>query len=542
MDGKSGPHQAQNNKSVIDLQSIRAKVKARVKTEEKQQQDKKEEKASGGDIPGGITSRFVLDCLNACEVGDGTLYAAIHRGKFLYNKNCQEWFAWQGHSWDHDILGSAMAAVEDVVDVYLQEALRKGEEIKAAREKENSQKESFAQKIQHDLYKRAVKLRTVRGRNNCLQCAHQNSDPLAIRGDETDLHPWLLAVQNGVINLKTGKLMQGRPGQYLTMASPVEWQDIETPAPLWEKTLLEIFDNSEPLVAYFQRLLGYAITGLTHEHIFPVLWGQGRNGKSMIVEIISRILGPLAGPIQSEMLLDSGRGMRNSAGPSPDIMGLKGLRIAFASETDEGRRFSPAKVKWLTGGDTLIGRNPNDKYQITFDPTHTLVLLTNHTPHANPDDFAFWERMHLVPFPLSFVDRPPRAENERPAIKCLRDRLTKEFPGILAWMMRGCICWQRNGLDPPYIVTEATKQYRRDEDILADFLEECCVMDLKAKVRARDIYDVFSRWYETNISKKGMAQRKFGAILGTRFEKRKVGGIYVYDGIGLQEDSGFMGA
>lgn len=527
----------QKKPKLIDLQAIREKVRARVKEEE---QEHKKDTASKENNDG-ITSRFVYDCLNASEVGDGILYAAIHSGKFIFNKNSQEWFIWQGHFWDRDVLGDAMSAVEDVVDVYLKEASRKQGEIKKAIENGDSDKESFDRVVQKSLYKKATKLRTVRGRNNCLQCAHENTNPLAIRGDETDLYSWLLACRNGVINLKTGKLMQGDPDQYLTMSSPVEWEDLEKPAPLWEKTLLEIFDNSEPLVSYFQRLFGYGITGLNYEHIFPVLWGQGRNGKSMIVETLSRILGPLAGPIQAEMLLDSGRSGRNTAGPSPDIMGLKSLRIAFASETDEGRRFSPAKVKWLTGGDTLVARSPHDKNQITFDPTHKLVLLTNHTPHASSNDFAFWERMHLVPFPLSFVDRPPRAPNERPAIKCLYERLIEESSGILAWLVRGCILWQQNGLDPPYIVTEATQQYRRDEDLLADFLDECCVINETAKVKARDIYDVFLKWYEKNISKKGMAQKKFGKILGTRFERRKSHGIFVYDGIGISENCDFMG-
>ena len=521
----------------INLNAIRKKVQARVKKEEEQY---KEDKALNEDN-GGITSRFVYDCLNASEVGDGILYAGIHRDKFLFNKNSQEWLFWQGHYWERDVLGTTMAAVEDVVDIYLKEASHKQGEIKAAIEKGDSDKESFDRMVQKALYKKATKLRTVRGRNNCLQCAHENSDPLAIRGDENDLYPWLLACGNGVINLKTGKMTPGQPYQYLTMASPIKWEDLETPAPLWEKTLREIFDNSEPLLSYFQRLFGYAITGLIHEHIFPVLWGQGRNGKSMIVEIISKILGSLAGPIQAEMLLDSGRSGRNTAGPSPDIMGLKGLRIAFASETDEGRRFSPAKVKWLTGGDTLVARSPHDKNQITFDPTHKLILLTNHTPHASSNDFAFWERMHLIPFPLSFVDRPPRAPNERPAIKCLDERLKEESAGILAWLVRGCILWQQYGLDPPGIVTEATSLYRREEDLLADFLEECCFVDESAKVKARDIYDIFLKWYEKNISKKGMAQKKFGRILGARFERRKSHGIFVYDGLGILKDCEFWG-
>jgi len=287
------------------------------------------------------------------------------------------------------------------------------------------------------------------------------------------------------------------------------------------------------MVDYVSRLLGYGITGLNIEHIFPVLYGPGRNGKSLLPEILNYVLGSLSGSIQSEMLLDQKR-PRSSQGPSPDIMTLKGLRLAFASETDEGQRFSAAKVKWLTGGDQLVGRYPHDKYEVRFNSTHLLFLITNRKPMAPGDDFAFWERMHLIPFRLSFVNRDPVADNERRADIYLLEKLKKEAPGILAWLVRGCLAYQKQGLNPPKDIIEATAQYRRDEDILADWLEDYCKVGPDEKGQATDLYDHFVKWYRKNISrKKDFSQRRFGTLMGRRFEKTKSVGTVFYTGVDL---------
>ena len=262
-----------------------------------------------------------------------------------------------------------------------------------------------------------------------------------------------------------------------------------------------------------------------------------------MTEIIQTVLGgqnataSLAGPVQSEMLLDQGKN-RSAAGPSPDIMSLRGLRIAFASETDEGQRFSPARVKWFSGGETLTGRYPHDKRNVSFEPSHLLCLLTNHKPHAPASDFAFWERLLLVDFPLSFVDRKPQNENERPMDKGLKDCLLQELPGIAAWLVRGCLEWQRAGLDPPAKVREATAEYRKDEDMLADFIEECCILqqpgESDIRTPASELYDAFCEWFKVNISsKKTVSQKAFGKMMLEKFQRERKGGIYYYYGISV---------
>jgi len=526
-------------KNVIDM---RRKVEARIQEEKKQLSDsgggdggeKGSRFGDAGDGDGGkIDSRFILDCLNANELGDGSLFKTLHQGKFVFCKSMDAWLVWNGHHWEIDILDQALAAVERVVDTYLDEVDRINEQLRGMYGNPD-QKDviSRLEATRTNLFKRVSRLRSSKGRKNCLHFAHTCDEPMAIRGDELDRNPYLLACKNGVIDLKTGLRRDGRPEDYLLKASPIEWTGIDEACPSWEKFLTEIFSENEQLVKFVDRVLGYALVGISPEHIIVVLSGRGRNGKGTIVDILSFILGRLAGPIRAEMLLDQSR-YASSAGPTPDIMALRGLRMAFASETDENAKISPSRVKWLTGNDELTGRNPHDKYETTFRPTHTLFLLTNHKPHAPADDFAFWERVRLVPFELSYVDRDIRSENERVADKDLPEKLKLEASGILAWLVRGCLLWQKEGLDPPPVVKKATEEYRRDEDIMADFMDECCILDETVEVGASNLYTVFEAWWKINVHKNPPKQKWFGKIAGRRFERAKVSGTYRYYGIRL---------
>jgi len=516
------------NSETINIESIRQEVEERrikeAGNKKKDNSDDEEKKSS-----------FIKECLYANELGDGVLYADIHKGKFIYNKTTAEWLSWAGHHWQRDIEDSSLAAVESVSETYRKAFINIRAELMSDRredEKDFTYTNEIIEEKEKFVDKKIRRLRSQRHRVNCRKFGHTNPiNQLSAEGKDFDQHKMKFACVNGVVDLRTGNLFPGEPDDLIIKASPIEWKGIDEPALEWELFLKQIFKGDEELIEYLARLLGYGITGLTWEHVLPILWGRGRNGKSTLIEAIKYILGPLAAPIRSEMLLDQGRTL-SSSGPTSDIMSLRGLRIAFASETDENRRFSPSKVKWLSGGDTLVGRNPHDRYETYFSPTHKLIMLTNELPHAPSHDFAFWERVHLIPFRLSFVDRDPQAEDELSADKKIPERLRQEASGILAWLVRGCLAWHDRGLDPPPIITEATAKFRRDEDTLADFIDERCFLDKNQKTNATILYGAYRDWFEINISKDVPSQHRFGKSMAKRF-KRKKAGVYFYYGIGL---------
>lgn len=514
----------------IPLEDIRRQVEERVA------QEGAVTGASGDGEPE-ITSDFIQDCLRANELGDGTLYASEFRDRFLFCKNSQEWYEWIGHCWQRDVMNHSLSAVERIVNRYLMECKSVSTRlIELASGMEPDPDEVKALRgLQSNLLKRVSQLRADKRRTACLKFAHTIENPIAITGDEFDMNPTLFPCANGVIDLETGLLNPGRPRDYLTLCSPVVFTGIDTQAPVWERSLLEIFAGNEDMVAYLQRLFGYCMTGLVSEKVFPVLFGRtGWNGRSLIVETISYCMGTLAGPIPSEMLLTQKFG-KSASGPSPDIMALKGLRLAFASEIDENQKFSAAKIKWLTGRDEMVGRNPNDKHFTHFSPTHKVMVMTNTQPSAPTNDKAFWERLHLIPFMISFVKREPRESYERMAILDLDRQVLQEASGILAWMVRGCLLWQKEGLKPPTEIMEATEQYRKDEDLLADFIDECCLVEPGAKEKSSALYTRFTEWYSENIGKKVPTGTWFGKQLSHKFTKNKVGGCVTYHGLVLED-------
>jgi len=527
-------------------EDIRQQVQERIEQEAAQFTPQEEQK---------ITGKLIRECLNKNELGDATLYAALFRDKFVYVKNKKAWYEWVDHFWQLDIMDHSLAAVEQVACLYLDECKKVYLEIAAVvgsepvEEIEDNEelKESKTVKRLRSLAKalsdRARQLRAAgKRRSACRDMAHTMDNPMAVTGDEFDQKPMLFPCPNGVIDLTTGKIKPGCPGDYLSLASPVEYRGIEEPRELWKKSLLEIFNNNQVMVDYIQRLFGYCITGVVNEKLFPVLYGRGGwNGRSLIVETISHVMGEMAGSIPAEMLLSS-KMPKSSSGPSPDVMSLKGLRLAFASEIDEYQRFSTAKIKWYTGKDELTGRNPHDVYSTRFKPTHKLMVMTNTQPEAPANDRAFWERLHLINFVISFVKRAPQTPNERPAILDLDQQILQEESGILAWLVEGCLLWQQQGLNPPKEITDATEEYRRNEDLLADFIEECCIVEPGAKEKASKLYGRFVSWYHANIGKKEKSGTWFGKLLSQRFEKNKSEGCVMYHGVALNGDEGELEA
>lgn len=525
-----------NDKPADKSNDYRKAVEARVKKEAEAMAaaDKKKGAAGGDRHEGKITSKFVQECLSANELGDGMLYAAIHKDKFLKNKSAECWMEWTGHHWEDDIRGKAVAAVENVALEFLKEAQKVGNEIGLAVKNDEKESVTSLQKTQESIYKRVFRLRSDRGRVNCLKFAETNPvNALYITNEELDTNPILFGCRNGVVDLRTGELRAGRPDDYISKASPIEFPGIDTQAENWDIFLNEIFGGNKSMIDYIGRLFGYALTGLTVERFMPIFYGaDGNNGKTTLIETMSHIMGSLAAPIQAEMLLDQGR-TKSSGAASPEIAGLRGLRLAYAAETDQGRRFSISRVKWLIGSDTMVGRYLYEKRDVQFSPTHKLILLTNHKPDVSGDDNAFWEKIHLIPMEYSFVLRKPEKDHERPADKYLRQKLLDDAPGILAWAVRGCLQWQEKGLAAPPVVIEASKDYRRNEDLIQHWVDDCCYEIKGAETTARDLYDSFKKWWETNISRKTLSQKRFGGMLGKKFQRSK-SGTCRYFGVELQ--------
>lgn len=485
-----------------------------------------------------ITPDFVAKCSGFAEKGDGVLHSALFRDKLVYVPETKTWYAWQGQHWEATHIHRVEASVEEVGVKYKEIAAHYDKLAIEARDAGDKEQGTRLDATAERLRKRAMYLNSSRGVNACIKFTLANTAPLITRPDIWDADPWLLGMTNGVVDLRTGEHRPGRPTDYMRRSCPVEWPGLDAPTPIWEQSLAEIVGAYDGVINYLHKVLGYAITGLSSEPLFLMLYGaQGRNGKTVIMETLKKALGPYMGPVPAEMLLDRNV-PKDPDSASPTIMNLNGLRIVWASETNENRRFSTSQVKLLSGSDSLTGRYLWDKENTEFRPTHTLFLLTNFLPRAPSHDTAFWERLKLLNFPYRFVDQPI-GEFDRKRNPKLEKQLEEELPGILAWLVRGCLLYQKEGLIPPAAILEATADYRDEEDTMQAFISQCLEPSVipEARLNATQIYEVYQSWYKKFVHPKNIPNMSvFGRQLSTKLEKKKVGGLTYYYGVDFSDE------
>jgi putative DNA primase/helicase len=461
----------------------------------------------------------VADAIGREQRGAADVYVALRRGRRVFDHAEGMWYAFNGVFWEPDRVGGALSDIECVVRLYGDEARRIGAEAYKAK---IEQRETDAKKADAAFKAAIARVRDLRKRRyieDVLKLAADGKGGLSTPGDEWDRNPMLLAVANGIIDLTTGQLRPGRAEDMIRSASPTPFMGLDAPCPTWEHFVFSVMNGDSEKAAFLRRLFGYAATGLTTEHIFAALVGRGRNGKTVLMEAIANVLGPrLAGPSPSEMLLLQDRTKMANA-PTPEILALYGRRLSWTSETEDGRRFNAQQVKWLTGGDTLRGRPPYGKQEVAFKSTHTLMMLTNFAPVADGDDDAFWDRFNVLKFPVRFVDeRDPDNPLERVPDKGLPEKLKQEAPGILAWLVRGCLEWQRIGLAVPKSIRAETLSYRSDCDPLGMFLAEVTVQGDGFQVSARALFGAYRQWCEAN-HERPLNKTAFGRRISRRFRK-----------------------
>ena len=512
---------------IVDLAEMKKVIDEAAAQEMKQFEPTPPPREKEGADP--LNSKEVIYGLQSNEDGDAYLYNISHTYRFIYDHAAGTWHEWQGDYWAEDETGQAGYAINYVIDGYGREADRQGKkELKLTKAKATQEVITECQKTRKELLKRIRLLQTAARKRNVLFLATLAN---GLTGREWDKNPWLLGCENGVVELKTGKLRPGKQEDYIKTVAPAECKGLEQEAPIWNKFLKDTFNGDQDLVDYLQRLLGYGITGLKREHVLPILWGRGRNGKGTFLETIKYVLGPLAHKCKAEILLDTGR-FKPSGSADADTLAFRGKRIIFAAETSERSRLNTGKIKELAGGDTLNARAPYGRRPIEFEPTHLLLLMTNNKPQIPAADYATWQRIHLIPFTLSFIDKPDTKKNERLADKKLPEKLKKEAPGILAWLIKGCLSWQEKGLNPPESVIQATKKYQKEMDFISQWIDEKCIIDNNARMKAGEGYKSYRLWCE-DLGHKLYSGTRFGKDMKERFDWEKSTYVF-YIGIGLE--------
>ncbi len=439
------------------------------------------------------------------DLGNAEKFVDMHGNRVRWCPAFKSWLFYDGRRWARDERGEVVKLAHLTARSRLQDA--------AAEEDPAKQKEiaKFAISSQNE------------GRINGM--LSQAKPYLAVCMDELDRDPWVINCLNGKLDLRSRQLHPHEPTDLITKLAPVEY-DPEAECPRFKQYLKETLID-EAVISFVKRYAGYTLTGITRERLFAILYGFGKNGKTTLVEVVQDAMGDYATNTDTETIL-----AKKYQGVGNDVAALKGARFVSAAEVEKGRRLAESKVKQLTGSDTVTARFLFGEH-FNFRPEFKLWLSTNNKPVIQGTDDAIWDRIKLIPFTQRFDGG--KADPNLP------EKLREELPGILTWMLEGCLEWQEHGLGEPESVRAATNQYREEMDTLAAFLEDRCVVHPNAVAPATPLYKQYQLWCD-DAGEKPETQKMFGMRLRDRgFENKQISrgehkGLKGWVGIGIRVD------
>lgn len=300
---------------------------------------------------------------------------------------------------------------------------------------------------------------------------------LTAHTDVFDRDPWALNTPGGIVDLRTGTIRPCDPAEMHSRCTAVA--PACGPAPRWEAFLRETTSGDEEMERFLQAFAGYVLTGTTVEQTLLFVWGPGKNGKTVFAETLAGVLGDYA----QRAALDTFAATKGDRHPT-DLAGLLGARLVISEETQAGRRWDEQRIKALTGGGKIRARFMRQDF-FEFTPTFKIVVVGNHAPGIANVDEAMRRRLLIAPF----THQPPVRD------VTLQDTLREqEWPQILQWMINGCLRWQREGLKIPERIERFTQEYIADEDLVSQWLAECCAFEEGAEVSRADLYRSWQQW------------------------------------------------
>ena len=428
------------------------------------------------------------------DVANGRRLARRHGDSIRYTVE-RSFMCWDGRRWAADPKGVAVSAMAKDTALAMFDELR-----------------DSPPELRNVLYSNAQQCQSKKRLEAMIWCMRSEPD-IPAQLTDFDADPWLLNVANGTLDLRIGQLRRHSCDDLISNITEVAF-DRNADCELWDAFLWRVTDKNEDLYSYLRRFVGYLLAGDVSDQSLHFLHGIGNNGKTVFCETIMRLLGEYAVTVSPDLIM-----LRRYSGIPNDVARLRGVRAAIMNETTQGARFDEAKLKDLTGGDTLTARFLHQEF-FDFRPTHRLIIRGNHKPTICGTDEGISRRLRLVPFTVSI---PPEEQD-----RDLQRKLEAELPGILNWALQGCREWQSEGLKPPTIITEAVRQYREASDGLGRFIAECCVERKLAQVKSSVLFTSYQefcaaageRWVSRNDFPDEM-QRK-----GFEWKRTNTGGMF----------------
>jgi P4 family phage/plasmid primase-like protien len=405
------------------------------------------------------------------DAGNGERIAAMFGGEIRYCVEMKRWLVWDGIRWGVDELNVMRQKAKAMARLLHRQGKDRGED-------------------KFQVHARATE--SYAGISAALGSAATESG-IPISAAELDQHPYLLNCPNGVVDLRDGTLLRHNRDFLITKLCPVPYQ-ANAPCDRFLGFLqwamganpeAELSDRAARLVGFLQRAFGYALTSDVSEKAVFILHGErGNNGKTTLLTTFRDLLGR---DYSGQLVIDTVMSMKNQdATTRADLADLRGVRLVVTSEVEKEHKLNEGKIKYITAGMGSIKSCRKYENPIEFTATHKLFMDCNHRPVVRGVDDAIWRRLKLIPFEVTVTEE--EKDLQLPA------KLRAEFPGILAWAVRGCIAWLKEGLGDPPEVSSAGQEWREHDDPLKEFLDDCCEKGDELFIRASDLAAGYDHW------------------------------------------------
>jgi putative DNA primase/helicase len=402
------------------------------------------------------------------DTGNGKRLIRHYGDSIRYSYERDKWLIWTGKQWEWDN-GAIISqyAKETAISIYAE----------ASKEPDDTRRAEIAAHAKASESQMRIK---------AMIASAQSEPGIVVKIDQLDNNDWLLNVNNGTIDLHTGELRSYNRADMITRLIPTDY-DSGARSDVWESFLLKIFHDSQEMVDYIQRCFGYAITGDTSQDYFWFFYGTGWNGKSTLLHAITTVLTEdyAAECEPNVFMIDEHR-----SGINEGIANLYKIRAVSCTELKDGDKLDVALVKRMTGGEKLTHER---KYEHAFDykPNYKLFMAGNHEPRITDTTNSIWFRLHKVSFSYTI----PEGERQQD----FRERLPKEnAAAILTWLVKGCLMFQEHGLTRPDEVAKTTAEYRNNQDVLKEFIDEMCIVHPSASITQKELFNTYKTWCEEN--------------------------------------------
>lgn len=391
------------------------------------------------------------------------------------------WQLWNELVWQADRTGSIYRLAHRTIDLIYEEATR---QQGAAR----TEILKWAKRSQSD------------GSIRAMVAQAQHLKEIVVLPDQFDADPWLLNVKNGMVDLRTGEMRPHDREAYQTKIIDIDYLK-DAYSKRWEGFLNHALPDGE-LQYFVQRAIGYSLTGLTREERLFFIYGQTSTSKGTFVKAIETVIGDYAHTADFETFL---RQRNATGGPRNDIAALRGKRLVFCQEVDEDRRMAEATVKGIVSGDMVSARFLHQEF-FEFRPVCAIWMVANHRPEVNDEDDAMWRRLLQVPFDVQV----PEKERDQD-LKRLLSEEPEHRQAILAWIIFGAKWWYTDGLQIPAAVREASDDYRREMDPLAEWWQENIQFDGKEETETEnaDAWGDYQNWADKNRVRRTLSRKAF---------------------------------